>query len=115
MSNKAKLGVRGESIAAQYLENLGYRIEETNYRYKHSEIDLIVMYDQMLIFVEVKTRSKIAFGYPEEAVDEKKSKKIIEGAEYYIFENDWGGDIRFDIVSIIASEKMEITHFKDAF
>ena len=100
MSNKAELGTKGEQIAGDYLMSKGYDIIRTNYRYKHAEIDLIAKLNGLLIFVEVKTRTNLNFGYPEDFVDDKKANKVMEGAEQYTYENNWDGDIRFDVVAI---------------
>ncbi len=116
MTDKIKKGNEGELMAATFLEQKGYKVLFRNYRYKHAEIDLIVERDGWLIFVEVKTRSSTAFGYPEEFVDEKKSDKIMEGAEQYLFETNWQGNVRYDIVSItLGKDEHEIAHFEDAF
>ena len=115
MSKKAETGAKGEQLAAKSLEDNGYEVLEVNYRYKHAEIDIIAKKEGLLIFVEVKTRTKINFGYPEEAVDEKKALKVNEGAEQFIYENDWTGDVRFDIISVVNGAKIEIKHFEDAF
>jgi putative endonuclease len=115
MSKKADLGLKGELLAAKYLSKKGYEVLETNYRYRHAEIDIITKTGGLLVFVEVKTRSKINFGYPEEAVDQKKAAKVIEGADQYIVANDWKGDVRFDIISVLVGDQVEIQHFEDAF
>ena len=116
MTDNIKKGKEGENLAATFLEEKGYRIVNRNYRYKHAEIDLIVEKTDFLIFVEVKTRSSLSFGYPEEFVDEKKINKIIEGAEQYLFETNWHGNVRYDIVSVkMGSELPQIDHFEDAF
>lgn len=102
-------------MAASFLEDKGYKVLCKNYRHKHSEIDLIVEKDNWLVFVEVKTRSSIAFGYPEEFVDERKAAKIMEGADQYVFEMDWQGNVRYDIVSVrLKNGRPEIVHFEDA-
>jgi len=116
MADKIKRGFEGEDLAVAFLENKGYCLRERNYRHKRSEIDLIVEKDNWLIFVEVKTRSSVAFGYPEEFVDEKKANRIMEGAENYIIENDWKGNVRYDVVAItLLKDEQEIIHFEDAF
>ena len=116
MKNKTTLGNKGEAIAAKYLIAEGYVIVERNWRHKRSEIDLICKKENTLVFVEVKTRSSTAFGEPEDAVDEKKAAKVIEGAEEYIFRYDWSYEIRFDIVSVlIEKNRHKILHLQDAF
>jgi len=114
MTDKIKIGLQGEKMAGAFLIKKGYEIITYNYRFKHSEIDIIASIDNILVFVEVKARSNTSFGNPEEAVNEKKISKIIEGAEHYIFDTDWHGRIRFDIVAVEFSSK-KITHFEDAF
>jgi len=116
MSDKIKKGKEAETLAADFLMNKGFEIVEQNYRYKKSEIDLIVKKDNWLIFVEVKMRSSDAFGYPEEFVDYKKTQKVIEGAEEYTYQIDWQGNVRYDIVSIREQKgEREIVHIEDAF
>lgn len=114
MTNNAQTGREGEATAANYLIEKGYRILEKNYRYKRSEIDLIALKEKLLVFVEVKTKTTVAFGYPEDAVTLNKIKKILEGADHYIYEKDWCLNIRFDVIAINRSTK-EIKHFEDAF
>ncbi len=116
MTDKIKKGELGEQLAANFLTEKGYDILERNYRYKHSEIDLIVKKDNWLVFVEVKTRTSETFGYPENFVDDKKAEKIFEGAEQYLFETNWNGNVRYDIISIMLKKDIpEVVHFEDAF
>ncbi|MEM6525288.1 MAG: YraN family protein [Bacteroidota bacterium] len=114
--NNAELGKEGERLAASYLEKNGYRVLASNWRFKRSEIDLICQKGNLLVFVEVKTKSYVAFGQPEDSVDEKKAAKVIEGAEEYIFQNNWNQDIRFDIISIVINgDQQKLLHLEDAF
>ncbi len=116
MTDKIKKGKEAEDMAADFLAQQGYEIIERNYRYKRSEIDLIVKRDNWLIFVEVKMRSSDAFGYPEEFVDYKKAKNIVYGAEQYTYDNNYNGNVRYDVVAIsIKNGEPDIRHFEDAF
>src|SRR6478609_7568678 len=116
MVDKIKRGAEGEQAAADFLTAKGYEIVQRNFRYKRSEIDLIVRQDNWLIFVEVKLRSSDRFGHPEEFVDLKKKKKIMEGAEQYLHETNWNGNVRYDIVAISSNHRgIEIQHIEDAF
>ena len=116
VSDKIKKGKEGEALAANFLVSKGFEIIERNYRHKQSEIDLIVKKNNWLIFVEVKLRTSDAYGFPEDFVDYKKAKNIIDGAEEYTYQKDWQGNVRYDIVSIreIRGER-EIVHIEDAF
>jgi putative endonuclease len=112
MANKIEIGKLAETQAENFLVAKGYTIIARNYRYKRSEIDLIVQKENWLVFIEVKMRSSKAFGFPEESVNEAKRKKILEGAAQYLDETNWQGNVRYDIVAI---HKNEIEHFEDAF
>ncbi len=103
------LGTRGEELAAEYLENKGYTILEKNFTvHKIGEIDLIVKKGDEIIFVEVKTRTGIRYGYPEEAVNYWKVKKISRAARHFLHtRNIHDTYIRFDIVSVYIQEEDE--------
>ncbi len=116
MSDKIKRGKEGEDLAVAFLEQKGFNVLERNYRYKRSEIDLIVSRENWLIFIEVKARTSTAFGYPEEFVDYHKKKMIFQGALNYMIEKDWQGNVRYDIVAIhFREDQPEIHHIEDAF
>lgn len=114
MNNRAQTGRKGEDSASEYLVRQGYVILERNYRYRRSEIDIIAKKEKLLVFIEVKTKSYTAYGYPEEAVNDNKVKKVVEGADHYIHAKNWEHDIRFDVIAVDSSTQ-EITHFEDAF
>ena len=116
MKSKTSIGNEGEELAADYLERQGYSVIARKYRYKRFEIDLIAKKRNLLVFVEVKMRKNVLFGYPEDFVDYRKVDKIMEAADQYIYENRTDQPIRFDIISIISDKgNIEIKHFKDAF
>lgn len=108
-----ELGKMGEKLALEHLISRGYTLLNKNYRYRRSEIDIIMCHDQTLVFVEVKYRASDQFGFPEAFVTDNQIKAITQGAEQYLIENDWPGNIRFDIIAIDAN--LTITHFEDAF
>ena len=114
-SHNQSVGKKGEIIATDHLRKAGYDIIAKNYRAGRGEIDIIAKLAATLIFVEVKTRSNGKFGYPEEAVTQKKADKLIETAQAYMEEVNWEGNIRFDIISVDLQRSAEITHFEDAF
>ncbi len=117
MSTTKNIGDRSELYAANFLKQKGYKLIDKNYRYKRGEIDLIMQHGKTLVFVEVKSRKSVKFGYPEEFVDGKKENLIKDVADFYTYENEWNGMIRFDIVSIIHDKDgvKEVEHFEDAF
>lgn len=116
MTEHIKLGKRGELIAVDYLRSQGFKILETNWRTKHKEIDIIALDKNEIVFIEVKTRKNNYFGDPEEAVNLKKQKFLINAAENYIISNKIDLEARFDIISIISDgSKHNIVHIKEAF
>ncbi len=118
MSSKNKnieIGKKGEDMAVDYLEHLGYEILERNFRSGRIEIDIIAKLADRLIFIEVKTRTGNLYGYPEEAVDDQKQDSIENCAEAYILDTGWQGKIRFDIIAVNLNQKSPIFHIKDAF
>ena len=115
MSKNKEIGRKGEALAVEYLINKGFIILERNYRYGRLEIDIIGQIENTIVFVEVKTRRSKRYGYPEEAVDDKKTDHILSCADHFIYQNQWNGDIRFDIISIILTPQVLIEHIEDAF
>ena len=117
MAEHNDIGNQSEQMASEWLQDKGYELLRSNYRYKHAEIDLIMKHRGILIFVEVKFRSGTGFGYAEEFVDYKKRQLIIRAADNFIYEIDWHKDIRFDIVGVYRSRDGQIAfkHFQDAF
>ena len=115
MKRNLEKGRLGENIASAYLKARGYRILETNYRHRRSEIDIIALHQAVLVFVEVKTRTSLQYGYPEAAVDNHKIEMITAVADHYIDRISWDKGIRFDIIAILLREPPEIEHLQDAF
>ena len=105
---KQRLGKWGEEQAAVFLVKKGYKLIEKNWRSRPGEIDLIMRDQEMLVFVEVKTRSGTGFGYPEEAITENKIDVLLEACQKYIDEKELNIDWRIDIISIIGDPKSGI-------
>ncbi|MBL0310863.1 MAG: YraN family protein [Bacteroidetes bacterium] len=110
------IGKQGEEAAIDFLRKNGHEILANNYRDGKAEIDIISKHKNAIVFTEVKTRSNNFFGNPEEFVDRKKKKLMIQAAEEYMQRNNSDADIRFDIISILLEKgKMNINHIQDAF
>ena len=69
-------GVQGEQAAQDYLKKKGYRIVETNFRTRYSEIDIVARKKDTIIFVEVRTKTSRKFGSPEESVTPTKARHM---------------------------------------
>lgn len=116
MAIHLQTGLSGEMAALDYIRNLPYRILETNWRYKHLEVDIIAMDGDTLVFIEVKTRRNADYGMPFEAVSYHKQQKLDRAANLYIAYKKYEGEIRFDIVSILMQGNgYQIEHIPDAF
>ena len=117
MSVNIETGRKGEQLAILYLFSKGYAIRQTNWRFSKAEIDIIAEIDDVVVFVEVKTRKGIAWGKPEEFVNEKKVIMMMDAAYQYLDKNNLDCEIRFDIISILLSSSglKELNHFEDAF
>ena len=110
--NRVK-GNIGENKAVNYLTDKGYEILETNYKNKLGEIDIIAKDGERIVFVEVKARATAKYGYPREAVNEYKQRKIRMVAESYLKSKRLlNSYIRFDVIEILAGN---ITHLIAAF
>lgn len=112
--NKRQVGREQEERAAVFLEEQGYRIIQRNYNCRVGEIDLIASHQGYLVFVEVKYRSRNRSGYPEEAVDVKKQRRISRAASWYLMEQGLSMDTpcRFDVAAVTPEE---IHIYQDAF
>ena len=115
-TSEQHLGKKGEEIATSYLRKKGFNILRQNFRIGRAEIDIIAETIDATVFVEVKSRSSLAYGYPECFVSKKQQKILIKAADTYVFKQQPTKPIRFDIVAIIITKNAtEITHFEDAF
>ncbi len=112
--NKRTTGSQYEQLAARYLTDKGMQIIAMNYRCRSGEIDIIAMDGRTLVFVEVKYRSSTAYGYPEEAVDNRKQAKIHMVARYFLMDKRYNEEtpIRFDVIAILGNQ---IKHIRNAF
>jgi putative endonuclease len=109
-------GKIGEDLAAKYLEEQGYHILERNWRFKHVEIDIIAMYHEFLVIVEVKTKKRNDYGEPYLKVNYRKQRSLIFAAERFLFSHHIDREVRFDIISIlIQGDRTEIEHIPEAF
>lgn len=116
MAEHNLLGTKGEDIATQYLKEKGYEILARNYRLRHQEIDIVCQYGDVVVIVEVKTRSSPFLADPELTVSRKKQHSIVKVTNYYCEEHEVDAAVRFDIISIILSkEKKRLKHIEDAF
>ncbi len=100
----SSLGARGEEAAARHLESLGYRVLDRRFRTRAGEIDLVAEEAGTLVFVEVKSRSTLAFGRPSEAVDRRKRGRILSAASVYLARRGLSDRAcRFDVLEVLRA------------
>lgn len=116
MAEHNELGKLGEEIAADYLQKNGYEILETNWVFQKAEIDIIAQKGDILAVVEVKTRSTLDFGLPQDFVKPKKIQLLVKAVNEYIIQNDLDVEVRFDIIGIHKNKDLfETEHLENAF
>ena len=106
LMNRQEVGKLGEKTARKFLKKQGYRIRETGFRCPRGEIDIIAQQKDYLVFVEVRTRSSLDFGTPEESITQAKKKKLVALALTYTNTHQnlpslW----RIDVVAIELDDK----------
>ncbi|MDR0489031.1 MAG: YraN family protein [Propionibacteriaceae bacterium] len=118
MDKRRSIGKKGEDLATVYLENLGWKILERNWRYSRvGEIDIIAVDPTSsrgtLVFCEVKAKSGVGFGQPLEAITIEKLRRLHRLACMWMVTHEAGYDrVRIDAIGILAEpgKKASITH-----
>ena len=111
------LGRRGEALAADYLTRIGFKVLDRNLRTRYGEIDLVCLDREIVVFVEIKTRTSSEFGAPREAVNLEKRRRLSRAALWFITQKAWDDrSARFDVVEVSFDlPQAEINHVTDAF
>ena len=116
MAQHNELGEKGEALAVDFLLQNGYEIVERNYRFQKAEVDIIAKLKDTLAIVEVKTRSTIDFGNPQDFVKPKQIQRLVKAVDHFVNENKLDVEVRFDIIAIVKTgKKFEIEHLENAF
>lgn len=123
MRVKDAVGRYGEQLAVAHLEAAGLVVLDRNWRCREGELDVVARDGDELVFVEVKTRSSLAFGAPAEAVDRVKAARIRQLALRWIAaarEREPGvawASVRFDVVCVLRSRSgpPQVTRLRGAF
>ena len=117
MADHNDLGTLAENMAADFLTKNGYKILKRNFRFQKAEIDIIALFKNEIIIVEVKARSTDVFLEPQEAVTKRKIQLIVMAANQYMNAGNRTEDVRFDIISVLpdSSGKLQISHLENAF
>ncbi|RJQ24676.1 YraN family protein [Candidatus Parcubacteria bacterium] len=108
-------GKIGEEKAAEHLKKLGYKIVSKNFRTKLGEIDIIALEKEILIFVEVKTRTSLLYGHPADAVTAKKLRSLIKACHIFLSKEKQYKDFRIDVLEVFLLDtyNYKINHIKN--
>ena len=116
MAEHNELGKLGEEMAVEFLQKEGYTILEANWTFQKAEIDIIAKKGDILAIIEVKTRSSLDFGLPQDFVKPKKIQLLIKEVDAFVNERNLDIEVRFDIIAIHKEGKsFVIEHLIDAF
>jgi putative endonuclease len=117
MAQHNETGKKGELMAATWLTDHGYAILHVNWRHSHYEIDIVAVHNEVLHFIEVKTRHNMAFGHPEESVSKKKFNSLMHAAEEYLFQHPGWKRVQYDVLSItkLKDQPVEYLFIEDVF
>ncbi|UEG49751.1 YraN family protein [Ferruginibacter lapsinanis] len=115
MARHNETGTLGETLAVKYLSEKEYSILHQNWRHSHWEVDIIASKENVLHFIEVKTRRGSNYGTPEEKVSRKKIQNLINAAEQYLYLHPEWKRIQFDILAITLSKPVEYFLIEDVY
>lgn len=116
MAQHNDVGKSGEKKAVEFLISKGFTILDKNWRYQKAEIDIIARKDNLLIAAEVKTRTSIDFGNPQDFINQKKIRLLVQAFDHYIVSKDLDVNARFDIIAVVVKDsEFKIEHLEDAF
>lgn len=106
-------GNRGETLAAEHLQIKGYEILGRNYQSKWGEVDIIAKINNIVVFVEVKTKTTDKYGEPWEMVNAWKVEQVKRMGEVWCREYGWEGRVRMDVVGVYLNEEQpRIEHWE---
>lgn len=111
MATHNETGKKGEDLAAGWLQQNGFTLIHRNWRYSHYEVDIIACRNNMLHFIEVKTRRSNRFGHPEESVSDKKIENLMEAADEFMHRHPQWKKIQYNVLSITLLTNKEPTFF----
>lgn len=116
--NRQEIGKQAEQQARLFLQARGFSLIVQNYRSRYGEIDLIMRDQDDIVFVEVRSRSRVDYGHPAETVNKRKQQKLIKTAIDFLQKKRWLYKVnsRFDVIAIqLETSEWQIEWFKNAF
>ena len=111
MAKHNDTGKTGETLAAKWFEEKGYKIMHQNWRHKNLEVDIIANKNNILHFIEVKAVTTLKFGNPEDRISTKKIKNLIDASEEFLYQQPHWKRIQFDVLSITMIKDTEVEYY----
>ena len=111
MAKHNDTGKTGEELAATWFEAKGYAILHKNWRHKNLEVDIIASKENILHFIEVKAVTTLQYGHPEDKINGKKIKNLINASEEFLYQNPQWQRIQFDVLSITMLKDKDVEYF----
>lgn len=113
-------GHRAEQLALNYLQAQGLKKLQTNFSCKFGEIDLIMLEQETLVFVEVRYRQGNEYGHPLETIDARKQKKLLNTMQFFLLKHPelQQYPCRIDAIAInsqVQSKQDAVEWVKNAF
>jgi putative endonuclease len=106
-------GILGEKLAQDFLKKSGYRILETNYRCPQGEIDIVARQKDTLAFIEVRTKTSLEFGSPEESITTAKKERMkATAAHYHQTHSNLPQSWRIDFVAVELDQKGKLSRIE---
>jgi putative endonuclease len=117
MSRHLEIGRAGEDLAADWLVHRGFAILHRNWRHGRYEVDCIAGRDNVLHFIEVKTRRSSTYGHPEESVSRKKIEHMLQGASAWLYRRPVYQRVQYDVLAITLApgHAPDIILFEDVY
>ncbi|MEM9077604.1 MAG: YraN family protein [Bacteroidota bacterium] len=116
MGQHNAFGHEGEQIAKDFLIEKGYKILKQNYRYDKAEIDILAQINDILVVVEVKSRTTDFLEDISQSINPSKIKRLVKAADHFVVEHDLDVEVRFDVIIILKKQQdHEVKHLENAF
>lgn len=108
-----QIGRYGEDLAARFLIKQGFKILARNWRTRYGELDLVVRLGQVIHFVEVKTRTSLKTGEPEEAINHFKLRRLQAAAQSFLGVYKLNESFyQFDSVAVVLNLKIKTARIR---
>ncbi len=110
---RRETGILGEKLAKDFLKRRGYNVWETNYRCPEGEIDIVAKHKDFLVFIEVRTKTSLKFGSPEESITPAKKERLKAVAYHYQqIHNNLPLSWRIDVVAVELDQRGKLSRIE---